>query len=355
LVLEGKAINISQNSGELLFSAETEQDRDLGPIIVLKYEQREDPGRSIEVAIAPEFGSNMFHFQVGENNIFYCDRALLKDRDWTGNFPLWPLPNRVRNKKYEFEGRSVSLEDITRKRGNWPLINGLVDDLMWDYEEPVVGSDFAAVKTHICITRNSREYQYFPYESKLTLEYRVTANSATIHYTVKNNEQKEQGKHMPFGFALHPYFATLSGKNETFVTLPADYIMETDEALLPTGRLIDVTNTGYDLRHPKAVGTLKLDTVFTGLHHDDRASVDYRTLGMKVYLLASDEFTHMVLYTLENGFICFELQTGSTDMINLYTRAMKEGNKALEHAAHLLILPPGQSHTGYISYQIEHY
>ena len=297
----------------------------------------------------------MFHFQVGENNVFYCDRELLIDHDWTGNFPLWPLPNRVCNEKYEFEGCSVSLEDIKRKRGNWPLIHGLVDDQEWNYEEPVIESDFAAVRTHIAITRDSRLYKYFPYASRLTLEYRVTVNSVKIRYMVENNEQREDGKHMPFGFALHPYFATLSGKNETFITLPADYAMEADEALLPTGRLIDVTHTGYDLRQPAAVGALQLDTVFTGLRRNECASIDYRTLGMKVYLKASDEFTHMVLYTLEDGFICFENQTGSTDMINLYTRAVKEGAEELEKAAHLLILPPNRFHTGYIEYEVEHY
>ena len=198
-------------------------------------------------------------------------------------------------------------------------------------------------------------YRYFPYESRLILKYRVTEHGVTIYYTVENNEPGESGKRMPFGFALHPYFATLSGKNETYVTLPADYIMEADEALLPTGRLIDVTNTGYDLRQPAPVSALQLDTVFTGLHRNEYACVDYRTLGMKVYLKASDEFTHMVLYTLEDGFICFENQTGSTDMINLHTRAIKERDRALEKAAHLLILAPGQSHRGYIEYLVEHY
>ncbi|HCI79178.1 MAG TPA: aldose epimerase, partial [Ktedonobacter sp.] len=58
---------------------------------------------------------------------------------------------------------------------------------------------------------------------------------------------------MPFGFALHPYFSTLSGKRNTVVSIPASYVMEADEQLLPTGRLLDVRGIMYamfDLRRP---------------------------------------------------------------------------------------------------------
>jgi aldose 1-epimerase len=341
--------------GTSAFSVTVEKDMELGAVLCLHYKNKGDPGRSVEIAIAPEFGSNMFRFRVGEQDVFYCDRELLKDHDWTGNFPLWPLPNRVREKKYTFEGRTVSLESIRRKRGNMPLIHGLVDDQAWEYEEPVVGKDFAAVKTYISITENSPLYAYFPFESELVLHYILFCDHVKVQYTVSNNERRGIGKNMPFGFALHPYFSTLSGKAETFVTLPADYVMEANEELLPSGKLLAVTGTQYDLRRPTPVSELQLDTVFTGLHPGEKASVDYRTLGMRVYLSASEEFTHSILYTLEDGFICFENQTGSTDMINLYTRAVEEQNGELEEAAHLLILPPDHNHTGYIGYQIEYY
>ena len=341
--------------GMSAFSAVIGKDWELGTVLSLQYNNRKDPRQSVEIAIAPEFGSNMFRFRADEEDIFYCDRELLKESDWTGAFPLWPLPNRVRDKKYTFEGRTVSLESIRRKRGNTPLIHGLVDNQIWEYEEPTVEKDFAAVKTHISITANSPLYAYFPFESELMLHYILHHDQVKVQYTVRNNEHRETKRNMPFGFALHPYFATLSGKVETFVRLPADYIMEADEELLPSGKLREVSGTQYDLRQPLPVSRLQLDTVFTGLHPGEKASVDYRTLGMKVNLSSSEEFSHLVLYTLEDGFIVLENQTGSTDMINLYTRAIEEHNIELEKAAHLLILPPGHSHSGHIIYQIEHY
>lgn len=48
-----------------------------------------------------------------------------------------------------------------------------------------------------------------------------------------------------------------------------------------------------------------------------------------------------------------ENQSGSTDMINLHSRAIKEDNELLKKAAHLLILEPGDTHQGFINYSIE--
>jgi galactose mutarotase-like enzyme len=61
---------------------------------------------------------------------------------------------------------------------------------------------------------------------------------------------------------LHPYFSTHPNKGDVFVSVPADYVMEADNELLPTGRIIDVRGIMYamfDLRKPAAIANLKLD------------------------------------------------------------------------------------------------
>src|ERR687884_643465 len=73
-------------------------------VISLLYEDRKDPSKSITVSIAPDLGSNMFRFRVGEHDLIYCEPNLLKRKDFTGNFVLWPLPNRVRDKSYMYQG-----------------------------------------------------------------------------------------------------------------------------------------------------------------------------------------------------------------------------------------------------------
>lgn len=319
-------------------------------ILTLTYTDPITPDKNISISVAPEFGSNLFSFKSGKNNLIYCDKELLKDRDWTGCFVLWPLPNRVRGKKYEFEGNTVSLHDIKRKKGNDVLIHGLVDDKSWNFNQPEISVDHISVRTFIRVTTNMRKY--FPFEGQLSLQYTVDKNSVRIDYTVENSGKTT----MPFGFALHPYFRILSGLHNTKICVPAQSVMEADEELLPTGKLILVKNTEFDLCTPHPVKNLHLDHVFTDLI-SNTAYIDYPGQHLRLYITSSPDFTHMVVYTQEkeNGYICLENQTGSTDMINLYTRAEKEQNKELKKAAHLLTLSPGKTHSGYIRYSVQYF
>ena len=171
-----------------------------------------------------------------------------------------------------------------------------------------------------------------------------------VTYKIQNVGSKD----MPFGFALHPYFSTLSGKGDTLISIPANYVMEADDELLPTGRLLDVRGIMYsmfDLRTPVPIANLKLDHVYTGLHNNESAIIEYRKQAMRLRIQASQEFTHIVVYTPPSEedapFFCLENQTCSTDAINLH-------NRGLQDIAHLLELRPGESSNGFIQYSIEY-
>ncbi|MFL5700249.1 MAG: aldose 1-epimerase [Ktedonobacteraceae bacterium] len=318
-------------------------------VISLQYEDRENPARSITVGIAPDLGSNMFRFRVGAHDIIYCEPDLLRRRDFTGNFVLWPLPNRVRDKRYVYHGQTYSLEALKRPSGNEVLIHGLVFDRQWHYDQPVARQDSVSVTTYVDITPESPFYQGYPFDSRLSLTYALENNNVTVTYRVQNNGSKE----MPFGFALHPYISTLSGRGDTLVSIPADYVMEADDELLPTGRLLDVRSIMYamfDLRQPVPIANLKLDHVYTGLHKNASAVIEYRKQALRLRISASEDFTHMVIYTLSSeaggSFFCLENQTCSTDAINL-------SHRGLGKIAHLLELRPGESSRGFIRYAIE--
>ena len=319
-------------------------------VISLSYMDRQNPSRNIMVSIAPDLGSNMFRFRVGEYDIIYCDPNLLKQKDFTGNFVLWPLPNRLTDKRYVYQGQTYSLAELKRPRGNDVLIHGLVFDRPWQYDMPMSRQDSISVTTYIDITPESPFYQGYPFDSRLSLTYTLTIHSVTVSYNVQNNGSKD----MPFGFALHPYFATLSGKGDTLVSLPANYVMEADDELLPTGRLLDVRGIMYamfDLSEPVPIANLKLDHVYIGLRKNESAVIEYRKQAMRLRILASEEFTHIGIYTPppeEDGpFFCLENQTCSTDAINLH-------NRGLQEMAHLLELRPGESSNGFIQYAIEY-
>jgi aldose 1-epimerase len=318
-------------------------------VITLLAEDGENPSRNVAIGIAPDLGSNMFRFRVGEHDLIYCDPILLKQQDFTGNFVLWPLPNRVRDKKYTYQGQTYSLEAVRRPQGNAVLIHGFVFDQPWRYEAPVLEQDGVSVKTSIEITAESPFYEAYPFESRLSLTYTLTKNSVIVTYTVQNNGTKD----MPFGFGLHPYFSPLSGRDDTWISIPAQYVMEADTDLLPTGRLFNVSDIMYamfDLRKPLPLDSLKLDHVYMGLDKNEAAIIEYRKQRMKLRLSASEDFTHMVIYTPppqgDSSYFCMENQTCSTDAVNLHHQGLNE-------IAHLLELHPGETSTGFIQYTVE--
>ena len=122
--------------------------------------------------------------------------------------------------------------------------------------------------------------------------------------------------------------------------------MEATPDLLPTGRLIEVAGTPFDLRRLVCVGSLDLDHVFTRLEPGCYARVEYRGSGLAVDLEATDDFSHLVLYTPRGErFFCLENQTCSTDAHNLFARGFA-GVSGLKTVA------PGAARQGEVRYTV---
>ncbi|GHO55582.1 aldose 1-epimerase [Ktedonobacter robiniae] len=314
-------------------------------VISLTYTDKDDATHSMEVGITPELGSNLFRFRVGALDLIYYESELLKQKQFIGNFVLWPLPNRVRDKHYSYQGKNYSLQDVKRVETDKALVHGLVLDQIWQYEQPIIKADSVSVTTYIEQTPESPHFAAYPFRSRLSLTYTLTHQGIDITYKVENKDTHD----LPFGFALHPYFPILDGAQETYVTLPTDAVMEADDALLPTGRIFEVGKlmyAMYDLRQGRPVSCLNLDHVYTQIHSGEAAIIDYKKRGLQLRITASDDFTHIVIYAPPGAsYLCVEHQTCSTDAINLHNQGERE-----RQMAHLLEVAPGQSYSGTLHY-----
>ena len=316
-------------------------------IISLSSTDQSNSSRNTLVCIAPEFGSNLFRFRVGEHDLIYTDQQLLKKRDYTGNFVLWPFPNRVRDKRYTYQGQRYSLKDVRRPGGYPTFVHGLVFDRPWHYMQPVIGTDAVSVTTYVDVNTESPYYTAYPFDSRLSLTYTLSGTELAVTYQVHNKSART----LPFGFALHPYFSTFADKHDVLLSIPAQAVMEADDEMLPTGRIFDVNKVMYamyDLREPVPVDFLKLDHVYMRLNKPSFSIVDYKTLALQLHISATDDFTHLVIFTPEQvPSLCIEHQTCSTDAINLHHQGA-----ALREAAHLLEVQPGETYSGAIRYSI---
>lgn len=328
------------------YSAEAIHDPDLNSLIIaLSYTDPNDPARNVLACIAPDLGSNFYRLRVGEYELLNCDKEKLKQRDHTGTFVIWPFPNRVRDKQYTYRGQHYSFEGVPRTPGD--LVHGLVFDRSWTYETPQADEQGASVTTSVEMNEHSPYFHAYPFASRLTLTYKLTSTGITIIYNVRNLGEQP----LPYGFALHPYFSLLSGAERTLVALPAGHVMEADQRLLPTGRLLDVNSVMYgmfNLNQPTPVSRLKLDHVYTSLPALNEVLVEHREQSLRVQITASADFTHAVIYTLGDGpYCCLENQTCSTDAINLFQQGRQD-------IAHLLEVQPGGESSGFIRYAAEY-
>lgn len=307
--------------------------------IVLGFAGDKNAQSSMEAWVAPAKGSNLCRFSVDNMNIIDFDPELLINDDYTGTPVLYPTPNRVRNGMFLYKGRIYNQV----KKDEPVFEHGLVHDEPWQFNNPEVLKDSVKLKTWIDFNSETDLFEAFPFVHQLVLEFTLSKNGIEIKYTIENKDDRE----LPFGFGVHPYFMKLSGENDTFVSLPAKYVMDYTSDLLPTGRLIEVDGTIYDIRKKTKIGVLDLDHVFTGIDEGNFAEVEYRSLGMKVQLQASGDFTHLVLYSpFGKDYFCIENQTCSTDAHNLFERGFKT-QSGLKFAA------AGQIRSGTIKYAVK--
>lgn len=90
----------------------------------------------------------------------------------------------------------------------------------------------------------------YPGNLELFVTYELIDNKLIITYKAKSDQDTI------VNITNHSYF-NLCNEEETILNhklyVPADYFLETDEDLIPTGNLIDLTNKNYDLRKNKVL------------------------------------------------------------------------------------------------------
>jgi len=297
-----------------------------------------DDDVSQEARISLRYGANLCRYTYKGLNIIDYDPALLKTSDFTGTPVLYPTPNRVENGVFIFNGKVY--EQV--KRGRHIFEHGLVYDEEWNLVKLRATEKEALLSAQITWTIDSPLFEAFPFPHSLTLTFRLIDGAIDITYDIFNYGSEE----IPFGFGLHPYFQKLSGEEKTMLTLPVEYVMEATEALLPTGKILQVSGTAFDLNHPTAIGELDLDHVFLRAADDTPATIHYTEQGFKVNVHATNDFSHFVIYSpAGTPYFCVETQTCSTNAHNLYHRGLRE-------ISGLMMAAPGEHKTGRVRYTI---
>jgi aldose 1-epimerase len=320
------------------FSAAREADGPSGlEVVVLRYRDARTPARSLEARIVPAIGANLYSLKIGDDELIFAPSSPAELATGPGGTPvLFPTPNRVRDSHFTWAGRTFSF--VPNSEANF--IHGLVRRRPWHSDDPVATRTGASVRMSIDWDEAQPDFVHFPLPHRLTLTFTLSRGGLRIAYAVENRGREP----LPFGFGLHPWFRVPGRREDVYLKVPATYRMEA-ETLLPTGKLIEVAKTPFDLRRPTPLAGLDLDDVYFGLRAGEAPGFEWRDRGISVRLGASREFTHAVIYTPKRPTFCIENQTSSTDAHNLFARGLKK-------QAHLLVVAPGNTARGSVDWKI---
>ena len=164
---------------------------------------------------------------------------------------LAPWPNRLRDGSYRFAGQDLRLPIDEPERGN--AIHGLVRWQEWRVTEE---SAEGVTLGHVIWPRDG-----YPFHVELAVVYSLDADSGL---TVRMEAVNAGTGACPFGAGFHPYFAGGGPVDEVVVQCPASTALVTDERAIPVGRE-RVAGTERDLRAPRSVGGVRLDTCYTDI------------------------------------------------------------------------------------------
>jgi aldose 1-epimerase len=312
----------------------------------------EDAAGANRALVWPAFGFNCCSWQTTRGakqlDLLYADPQLFNDSKPTrsGIPVLFPFPNRIRDGRFTWGGRTYELprNDSTSKnaihgfpcRRPWRVVGQGADaSAAW-----VVGEFQASVDARDVLA-------LWPADYRLRLTYRLTDGRLHMEAEVHNPDRTD----LPFGLGFHHYFRTAFAGGDSascLVHAPARTFWELKESL-PSGSRPAVTGV-LDLNTPRPYSGLAFDDVLTGLPSEavdglcERGSLRDPSAGLEVRLRASPDFRELVVFTpAHREAMCLEPYTCTTDAINLQQQGSDAG---------LLVLGPGMTWTGVVEMSV---
>jgi aldose 1-epimerase len=175
---------------------------------------------------------------------------------------LIPWPNRIKDGRYELDGRRHQLPLTEPDLGN--AIHGLVRWETWHAGE--IEADRVVLR-HVVHPQPG-----YPFTLGLEIEYALDDSGLSVRTTARNLGAEA----CPFGAGQHPYLK-LGGQSVDTLALkaPGRRVLIHDERDLPVGSE-PVDGTDFDFRGGRLIGPTKLDNAFTDLERgkDGRARVE---------------------------------------------------------------------------------
>lgn len=256
--------------------------------------------------------------------LLYSDPALFQGaRPTRSGIPvLFPFPNRIRDGKFSFAGKTyqLPLNDPVQKNA----IHGFACRVPWRIVDQGTADDSAWVTGEFRCSKDAPDQMaYWPADHQLRLTIRLGRGTLRLEAEVSNPDDEP----LPWGLGYHPYFrlpfAQGTATEDCTIEVPASRYWKL-EGNLPTGQ-VEPVDLARDLNRWRRFGDLQLDDVLTDLPARaprmdgllERSAIQGAP-GGPMRLFCSSEFRHLVVFTPPHRqAFCAEPYTCTTDAINL--------------------------------------
>ncbi|MCW2962730.1 MAG: aldose epimerase [Thermoleophilia bacterium] len=203
---------------------------------------------------------------------------------------LAPWPNRIDGGRYSWDGVEQQLPLNEAARGN--ASHGLLRFVRWESTEQAAGS--------VTLSSVVLPQPGYPFAVAVSVQYQLDDHGLHVTTTARNVGAAA----LPWASGQHPYLAAPDGGLVDHCTLElhAATMLPADKRGLPLAPE-PTRGTSFDLREPRPLGDLQLDTAFTDLDRDADGHAIVR-------LLAADGRGTQL--TVDRSYPWIQLFTGDT-------------------------------------------
>ncbi len=232
----------------------------------------------------------------------------------TSSFPLVPFSNRIRDGRFSFAGRDVTLPLNFADHPH--AIHGHGWQSPWTID--AVGLDQASLSIQ-------HRAGAWPWDYSARQKFSLTPEGLTVELELTNDSAHE----MPAGLGFHPYFPRTP---DTTVIAKVEAIWRNDEQVMPL--YLETPGDGENPLRGIRGDAVVLDNCFTGWNRS--ALIAWPEHRAALTLTASQKLDHVVLFTpAGEDFLCIEPVSHATDAFNM--AAVGIANNGVR------VLSPGQS------------
>ena len=222
---------------------------------------------------------------------------------------LAPWPNRIRDGRYEFGGKThqLGLTEVARNNASHGLVR-------WSQWLPI-----DEAKDSITLATRLMAQSGYPWTLDLEVTYAIGPDGLTVTQSATNHADSPA----PYAAGAHPYLTVGAGPvDEWTLTLPARTRLLSDERKLPTTSEA-TAGTAYDFTSAKPIGDVVLDHAFTDLDRDEdgRATVTIQGPDGGVALWVDEHHPWLMVYSADDqsparGGLAVEPMTAPPDAYN---------------------------------------